>query len=53
VENETKPKGGRPGAERPKRAFNFYWIYGVIIVIILAIQIMQISGGAQQIKFND
>ena len=53
MENETKPKGGRPGAERPKRAFNFYWIYGVIIVIILAIQIMQISGGAQQIKFND
>jgi len=52
VENENKPKTG-PGAERPKRSFNFYWIYGVIIVIILAIQIMQYNGGAQPIKFND
>ncbi len=53
MENETKPRNDRPGAERPKRSFNFYWIYGVIIVVILAIQIMQYNGGAKAIKFND
>ncbi len=53
MENETKPRNDRQGAERPKRSFNFYWIYGVIIVVILAIQIMQYNGGARPIKFND
>ena len=35
MENNEKPKKDSPG-KTPKRAFNFYWIYGAIVVMILA-----------------
>ncbi|MBL8001336.1 MAG: ATP-dependent zinc metalloprotease FtsH [Flavobacteriales bacterium] len=53
MENETKPRNDRSGGERPRRSFNFYWIYGVIIVVILSIQLMQLNGGSRPIEFND
>ncbi|MCW5900357.1 MAG: ATP-dependent zinc metalloprotease FtsH [Flavobacteriales bacterium] len=31
--------------ERPKRSFNFYWIYGIIILVILSINLFNYSGG--------
>ncbi|MBL7957436.1 MAG: ATP-dependent zinc metalloprotease FtsH [Flavobacteriales bacterium] len=39
-----KPKG-----ERPKKSFNFYWIYGIIIVLILSIQLFQFGGRMEKI----
>ena len=30
---------------KPKRGFNFYWIYGIIIVVILALQLVGMGGG--------
>jgi len=53
VENETKTRNDRSGGERPRRSFNFYWIYGVIIVVILSIQLMQLNGGSRPIEFNE
>jgi ATP-dependent metalloprotease FtsH len=41
-------KNERP-KERPKRSFNFYWIYGIIILMILAIQLFQGGGGMAKI----
>lgn len=35
--------------ERPKRSFNFYWIYGIIILVILSIQLFQSGGGLTKI----
>ena len=35
MENNEKPKKDGMG-QRPKRSFNFYWIYGIIVVMILA-----------------
>ena len=43
-EREVKPKG-----ERPKKSFNFYWIYGIIIVLILSIQLFQFGGRMEKI----
>ncbi|MCB0768308.1 MAG: ATP-dependent metallopeptidase FtsH/Yme1/Tma family protein, partial [Flavobacteriales bacterium] len=35
--------------ERPKRSFNFYWIYGIIILVILSINLFQYGGGMAKI----
>ena len=35
--------------ERPDKAFNFYWIYGIIIVLILSIQLFQYGGRMEKI----
>ena len=42
-DNAPKPK-----PERPKRSFNFYWIYGIIILLILVIQLFQFGGQAEK-----
>lgn len=36
------PKGRKPGD--PKRPFNFYWIYGVILAILIGINLFSLSG---------
>jgi ATP-dependent metalloprotease FtsH len=48
LENNTTRDPERKN-ERPKRSFNFYWIYGVIIAVILGMQLLRFSGGAATI----
>jgi len=50
VENNDKKE--RNEKERPKRSFNFYWIYGIIILVILSINLFQYSGGMARIDPN-
>lgn len=45
--NDKKPEG--TNKERPKRSFNFYWIYGIIILVILSINLFQYGGGMTKI----
>ena len=45
--NDKRDEGG--GKERPKRSFNFYWIYGIIILVILSINLFQYGGGMVKI----
>lgn len=45
--NEKRTEGGNKG---PKRSFNFYWIYGIIILVILSINLFQYSGGVAKIQ---
>lgn len=40
---QERPKGDKEN--KPKRSFNFYWIYGIIIVVILSIQLIGMGGG--------
>ncbi|MBL7962323.1 MAG: ATP-dependent zinc metalloprotease FtsH [Flavobacteriales bacterium] len=47
--NDKNPQG-KPGRERPGRSFNFYWIYGIIVVIILSINLFQMRGGMEEIN---
>ncbi len=37
----------------PKTPFNFYWIYGIIVVVLIAIQFMNYSGGLEEVKSGD
>jgi cell division protease FtsH len=54
--NEPKagPKGG-PGKKftgGPKFNFNFYWIYGIIIVVLIVTQLFQWGGAERQVTFE-
>ena len=46
----NKPKGPRNDGDKPKRTFNFYWIYGIIIVVILSINLFTMGGGSMEIE---
>ena len=46
MENNEK----RSEKERPKRSFNFYWIYGIIILVILSINLFQFGGGMARVS---
>lgn len=48
MENNDKRTDGS-NKERPKRSFNFYWIYGIIILVILSINLFQYGGGMTKI----
>jgi len=49
VENKDK-RNEQPEKEKPKRSFNFYWIYGIIILAILSINLFQNTGS--MVKIN-
>ncbi len=48
MENNEK-RNSNSEKEKPKRSFNFYWIYGIIILVILSIQLFQVGGTAVKI----
>ncbi|MCC6840985.1 MAG: ATP-dependent zinc metalloprotease FtsH [Flavobacteriales bacterium] len=39
--------------QRPKRSFNFYWIYGVIVVMILAMGLFNFNSRVVRIDISD
>ncbi|MCB0795093.1 MAG: ATP-dependent zinc metalloprotease FtsH [Flavobacteriales bacterium] len=49
-DGDNKDKSPRGQKERPKRSFNFYWIYGIIIVVILSINLFTMGGGMVEIE---
>ena len=52
MENNEKPKKDSPG-KSPKRSFNFYWIYGVIVVMILAMGLFNFNSQVVRIDISD
>ena len=50
MENSNDKKEPAQKEQRPKRSFNFYWIYGIIILVILSINLFQYS--ANMVKIN-
>lgn len=52
MENKEKPKKDGLG-QRPKRSFNFYWIYGVIVVMILAMGLFNFNSRVVRIDISD
>ena len=52
MENNEKPKKDASG-QRPKRSFNFYWIYGVIVVMILAMGLFNFNSRVVRIDISD
>lgn len=49
MENNEK-RNDNSGNDKPKRSFNFYWIYGIIILVILSINLFQNTGGSVKIN---
>ena len=45
MENEQQNNGPKNEKDKPKRSFNFYWIYGIIILVILSINLFNYGGG--------
>ena len=45
---EGKDGSGFPKSSKPKFNFNFYWIYGIIIVAIIGTQFMNWGGGERK-----
>ena len=39
---DLTPKGRKPGG--PKKPFNFYWIYGIILAVLIGINLFSLSG---------
>ena len=52
MENNEKPKKDGLG-QRPKRSFNFYWIYGIIVVMILAMGLFNFNSRVVRIDISD
>ena len=52
-EKKKAPSPKDPKGDKPKKGFNFYWIYGIIILIILSLQLFSIGGGLQSIEPNE
>ena len=46
---ENNDKRSENGSKAPKKSFNFYWIYGIIILVILSINLFQYGGGMAKI----
>ncbi|MFZ1617606.1 MAG: ATP-dependent zinc metalloprotease FtsH [Flavobacteriales bacterium] len=50
--NETKPRKDKVPVP-PKRPFNFYWIYGVIVVMILGMGLFNFNSNLVRIDISD
>jgi AFG3 family protein len=41
----------KPNLSKPP--FNFYWIYGIIVAVLIAVQLMNYNGGLREVKSSD
>ncbi len=49
-QTDNKNKGGQPQDTKPQKPkFNFYWIYGLLAVIFIGLQVMNWDTGAEQV----
>ena len=63
LDNQAKPEGQeQPGNKKdglpkkpklPKNGFNFYWIYGIIAVALIAMQVMNFSSPLKEVKSSE
>ena len=53
-DQKKKNEGGKkfPLPKNPKSGFNFYWIYGIIIVILIVTQLFQLGGGEREVEYK-
>ncbi len=52
-ENKSQDKFDFKKPKQPKFSFNFYWIYGIIIVAFLAFNIFSWGGGPKEISYQN
>jgi cell division protease FtsH len=52
-QDNKKPQGKLPKPSFPKFNFSLYWIYGLVLVIMFAIQFMDFGGHPREITWNE
>ena len=52
--SQPNPKKGTPNPKKggPKKQFNFYWIYGIIGVLLLGLQLFSMGGGEKKTTWD-
>jgi len=50
---QNKQNAPSPRTGKPRNKFNFYWIYGILILSFLAIQFFNWGGGIEKITWGD
>lgn len=50
--SNKKPGQNKNNNESPKKPFNFYWIYAIIVVVILGLQLFNMGDAAQKVSWN-
>src|SRR5689334_13874755 len=48
-DDKQPPIKGKP----PKFSFNFYWIYGIILVILISTQVFNFSGNPKKVTWEE
>ncbi len=51
-ENKNKP-GGLPKFPEGKNKFNFYWVYGIIAVIFIALTFTNLGGTCKEVDWGE
>ncbi len=51
AENKSNKASNNPKIKKPK--FSFYWVYGILAVILIAIQFSNIGGSAKEIYWGE
>lgn len=49
---KSAPKKGGPKKPNPKKQFNFYWIYGIIGVVLFGLLMLQDQGNARKTSWD-
>jgi hypothetical protein len=47
---ENQEKNPSPDKRKP---FNFYWIYAIIAVVLISIQLMNWGGGTREVSYDE
>ena len=46
------PNNHKPGSKKPKFGFNLYWIYAIIAIVLISIQLFSTFGGGGMKKIE-
>ncbi|MHC1708309.1 MAG: ATP-dependent zinc metalloprotease FtsH [Bacteroidales bacterium] len=51
-QSQNNPKNGDNNKKTPKPKFNFYWIYGILILGLIVMQYFSFSGEVKEVDWN-
>ncbi len=47
------PRSGKGGGNGPKKPFNFYWIYAVVLVVLISVNLFNMSSGLVSTTYGE
>ncbi len=49
----NKNQSNKPGKGNDKKGFNFYWIYGILLLAIIGFNVINLGGGPKETTFSE